>query len=70
MVAKLDRAEEQGELPAGTDTQALARFYSAILQGMSVQAVDGASAAVLHRTVDLALAAWPGKRPETQTQTE
>jgi AcrR family transcriptional regulator len=63
LVAKLDRAKATGELPADTDTQALARFYSAIIQGMSVQAIDGASAADLNDFVDIALAAWPGKRP-------
>ncbi|HYF62996.1 MAG TPA: TetR/AcrR family transcriptional regulator [Herpetosiphonaceae bacterium] len=63
-VAACERAKSTGELPPATDAVALARFYSAIAQGMSVQAVDGATAADLHALVDLALAAWPGVRPD------
>ncbi len=63
LVAKLAWAKEGGELPPDSDTLALARFYSAIVQGMSVQAIDGASATDLHSFVDIALAAWPGKQP-------
>ncbi|HEU4324516.1 MAG TPA: TetR/AcrR family transcriptional regulator [Roseiflexaceae bacterium] len=70
MVKKLEWAKHVGELPADADTLALARFYSSIIQGMSIQAVDGASAAELHRMVDLALAAWPGKQPEARAQIE
>lgn len=60
--ARFDRAVEEGELPAQTDTDTLARFYGAIIQGMSAQACDGACNARLKRLVDLALTAWPGKR--------
>ena len=59
--ARFDRAVEEGALPANTDTDTLARFYGAIIQGMSAQACDGACNALLKRMIDLALAAWPGK---------
>ena len=59
---RFDRAVEEGELPAHTDTDTLARFYGAIIQGMSAQACDGACNARLKQLVDLALTAWPGKR--------
>ena len=59
--ARFDRAVEEGELPAQTDTDTLARFYGAIIQGMSAQACDGACNAGLKRLIDLALTAWPGK---------
>jgi TetR/AcrR family transcriptional regulator, copper-responsive repressor len=62
-VAACERAKSSGELPPATDAVALMRFYGAIVQGMSVQAVDGATAAELHAVVDLAMAAWPGRRP-------
>ena len=58
-VAELERAKRDGELPADTDADAVARFYAAVAQGMAVQAIDGADAARLHALVDLALAAWP-----------
>lgn len=60
--ARFNRAVEEGELPAQTDTDTLARFYGATIQGMSAQACDGACNARLKRLVDLALTAWPGKR--------
>ncbi len=59
---RFDRAVDEGELPAGTDTDTLARFYGAIIQGMSAQACDGACNALLKRLIDLALTAWPGTR--------
>jgi AcrR family transcriptional regulator len=61
--ARLKRAQKLGELPAGTDIDALARFYTAMVQGMSIQALDGASRAKLDAMVDVAMDAWPGKRP-------
>jgi TetR/AcrR family transcriptional regulator, copper-responsive repressor len=60
MKTRFDRAISEGELPTGTDTDALARFYSAVVQGMSAQACDGASTATLRRLADIALSAWPG----------
>ncbi len=60
--ARFDRAVEESELPPATDTDTLARFYGAIIQGMSAQACDGACNALLKRIIDFALAAWPGKR--------
>lgn len=40
---RLERAKAEGELKPGADPTALARFVGAIIQGMSVQARDGAS---------------------------
>ena len=60
--ARFDRAVIEDELPVGTDTDTLARFYGAIIQGMSAQACDGACNALLKRLIDLALTAWPGNR--------
>lgn len=56
---RLDRAKEEGDLPKGTDTAALASFYASVIQGISVQAVDGASKARLRDIVRFAMAAWP-----------
>ncbi|MGV8927989.1 MAG: TetR/AcrR family transcriptional regulator [Ewingella sp.] len=54
------RAIDEGDLPVDTNTEALARFYSAVVQGMSAQACDGVCTEMLKRMVDIALAAWPG----------
>lgn len=56
---RFDRAVRERELPNRTDTDALARFYSAVVQGMSAQACDGASTATLKRLANIALSAWP-----------
>lgn len=53
-------AIDAGELPAGADAVSLARFYAAVVQGMAVQAHDGASEADLLAIVETAMAHWPG----------
>jgi AcrR family transcriptional regulator len=53
-----------GELPADTDACALARYASAIIQGMSQQARDGASREELEALADTAMAIWPRTRAE------
>ncbi len=48
-----------GELPADTDTKALAQYYAAVFQGMSTQARDGATREQLEALAELAMRAWP-----------
>jgi AcrR family transcriptional regulator len=55
---RLDRAIADGDLPADTDTAALAAFYTTVLNGLSIHARDGASRETLHAIVDCAMAAW------------
>lgn len=57
--ARLESARKSGELPSKTDTASLAAFFAMVTQGMSVQARDGAKAAVLKRLAKLAMQAWP-----------
>jgi AcrR family transcriptional regulator len=59
LAARLDRAVAEDDLPADTDTAALAAFYTAMVQGLSVQARDGAEPMVLMAIIDRAMAAWP-----------
>ncbi|MFJ5922831.1 TetR/AcrR family transcriptional regulator [Kitasatospora sp. NPDC092948] len=56
---RLSTAKRLGELPPGADPAALARYFGAVLQGMSQRARDGADAAELTGTAELAMAAWP-----------
>ena len=58
--SRFQQAVKNGELPRGTDTEQLARFYGAIIQGMSIQALDGAGAKALRGIAETALQAWPG----------
>ena len=56
--ARIQRGIAEGDVPAGADTKAAATFYMAILQGLSLQARDGASRAAMQRIVDGAMGAW------------
>lgn len=56
---RVSRDVEAGVLPDTTDPSALARFYATVLQGLSVQALDGATRAELDGVVRAALRAWP-----------
>jgi len=60
---RLQRAVAEGELPASVDPAALARFYTTVQQGLSIQARDGASAEDLRAVGRHAMAAWPGREP-------
>lgn len=60
----LDRGIASGELSPETDRQVLAAFYAAVIQGLSVQARDGASATLLRAVALQAMAAWPGGHPD------
>jgi len=61
LAQRLAQAVSAGELPRTTDPAELAAFYAAVIQGMSVQAVDGATRKQLLKLATLAMAAWPGK---------
>ena len=59
IVARLDRAVTEGDLPPDTDTAGLGAYYAAVIQGLSVQARDGTSPVDLQAIATLAMAAWP-----------
>lgn len=53
---RLQCGVDDGALRADTDVEALARFLGALIQGMSVQARDGATAAELVKIADMGIA--------------
>ncbi len=55
---RLARGVVDGDLPLDADTTTLARFYMTVLQGLSIQARDGASREALHGVIDRAMASW------------
>ena len=57
--ARILQALAIGELPAGTDAEALAGHVMAVIQGLSTLARDGASRQKLTRVADIAMKAWP-----------
>lgn len=56
---RLQRARKEGDLPAGSDPDALARYVATVSQGMAVQAASGASRNQLREVAETALRAWP-----------
>jgi AcrR family transcriptional regulator len=59
MNTRFARAIAEGDLPATADPGDLARYISAILQGMAVQAAGGAGRDQLRKLADMALRSWP-----------
>lgn len=59
MKARLERGIAEGDVPASADAAALASFYMAVLQGMSLHAKDGASRERLLEIGRAALGAFP-----------
>lgn len=61
VVARLAQAKVEGDLPPGTDVEGISNYLIAIIQGLSVQANNGASKGQLEEIVRTSLAMWPGK---------
>ena len=58
--ARLERGVAEGDVPAGADSGAIAAFFTTVLEGLSIQARDGAGCAALHAS---STAPWrPGTR--------
>ncbi|MGH2945324.1 MAG: TetR/AcrR family transcriptional regulator [Solirubrobacteraceae bacterium] len=56
--ARLARGVEEGDVPGSVDVDALAAYFNTLLEGLSIEARDGASREQLDRTIDCAMAAW------------
>ncbi|WP_322963676.1 TetR/AcrR family transcriptional regulator [Sphingomonas fuzhouensis] len=59
IVARFQRAVDEGDLRADVDPEGLANLLYAVLQGMAVQAGSGVSCDQLDALVDSAMALWP-----------
>lgn len=55
---RLRRGMAEGDLPRAADINALASFYTSVVDGMAIQSRDGASRKTLNAIVDCAMAAW------------
>ncbi|WP_413755376.1 TetR/AcrR family transcriptional regulator [Streptomyces sp. MMBL 11-3] len=53
------RAVDEGDLPAGTDPDTLARYLMTLTNGIAVEAAAGATREELRRVADAALRNWP-----------
>ncbi|RAZ90692.1 TetR/AcrR family transcriptional regulator [Mesorhizobium hawassense] len=58
IAARLAKARQAGELPAGLPVERLAKYLTGVMNGMSIQARDGAPADDLRAMAETALAAW------------
>jgi AcrR family transcriptional regulator len=61
LVARFEKAKDEGELPDGLEADALAKYLLAILQGMSVQASSGATCGELRQLLATSMSVWPTK---------
>lgn len=56
---RLAQGIAEGDLPSSADVDQLAAFYTTVLEGLSIQARDGASPEKLNMIIDAAMLAWP-----------
>lgn len=56
---RLARGRNDGDIAATQNLEQVASFYSTIIQGMTIQARDGASYEELQAISQMAMAAWP-----------
>lgn len=56
--ARIRKGMIDGDVPEGADAEAMAQFYTTVLNGLALQARDGAGGAALERVIDGAMAAW------------
>lgn len=59
MIARFERARDEGDLPSGIDPVAITTFLIALLQGIALQAGAGAPYEELRSLVEGSLALWP-----------
>lgn len=61
LIARLEQAKMDGDLPETVDAKALAQCLLTVLQGIAVKAQGGTSREDLQSVVDTFLALWPGR---------
>lgn len=59
---RLERGLSDGDLVSDANIDQLAAFYTTVLEGLSIQARDGASSNKLSIIIDAAMMAWPQKK--------
>jgi AcrR family transcriptional regulator len=61
LIERFEQAKADGDLPPHTDVEGIANYLIAVLQGMSVQAGNGATKEQLEEVVRTTVSMWPGK---------
>jgi AcrR family transcriptional regulator len=55
---RIERGMREKDVPAKADAAKLAAYYTTVIHGLSIQALDGAPARELQSIVDCAMASW------------
>lgn len=61
LLKRFQRAHAEGDFPAHIEPSGLMNYLGAVLQGLCVQAGNGAKPEELRRLVDTTLELWPGR---------
>ncbi|NGM82447.1 TetR/AcrR family transcriptional regulator [Paenibacillus sp. 7124] len=56
---RFEQAKSAGDLPAGSNPAALARYIMTVTEGMSIRAADGSTRDELQDVIELTMQAWP-----------
>jgi AcrR family transcriptional regulator len=64
--ARIRKGIATGDVPADTDVDVLAAYFSAIARGLAVQARDGASRDRLMEIAEVAMRVWPASEKQRQ----
>lgn len=59
VLQRLQRAEQDGQLPAAMTPQAMAALFGSLIAGLAVMAKSGAGQAKLVTVIETAMAVWP-----------
>lgn len=68
VLARVHRGIAEGDVPAHADAEALAAFASTVLEGLSIAARDGSTAAQMDAVVDVSLRAWDAQVAATDAR--
>ena len=61
LLARMERAKAEGDLPESISPEAIVRYLSAVVQGLCIQGGSGAPAEQLDQIVRTTLELWPGR---------
>lgn len=61
VVARMQRAIDEGDFTVPVKAEAIAKYLSAVVQGIAIQAGTGSSRQELEGVVEQTLAVWPGR---------
>jgi AcrR family transcriptional regulator len=68
IVKRFKRARAEGDLPAELDPLDLARYVATVLNGLGIQAANGATKAEMTRVAEMALRALPKSNAQPKTK--